>query len=285
MERIQAAIQKAKEQRGEAMPQTGLASGLASGAAPGPLAAARQSRSGHAGPVGPAWAELAVFEPDPQVMARNRIVTFADTDPAHATFDMIRTKILRVLRQNGWTSLGITSPTSGCGKTTACLNVAFSLAHQPDVRTVLVDLDLRRPAVASHIGLTQPQSMASVLQGTRPVAENFVRYGENLAIGTNTTGMRSAAEILLNAATAQGVASIKAAFQPDVILYDLPPMLMSDDVMAFLPHLDCVLLIAAAERSRLDEVDKCEQELAEQTQVLGVVLNKCRYGCEEYGYY
>ena len=56
-----------------------------------------------------------------------------------------------------------------------------------------------------------------------------------------------------------------------MILYDLPPMLQSDDVMAFLPHLDCVLLIAAAERSRLDEVDKCEQELSEQTQVLGVV--------------
>ena len=279
MERIQAAIQKAKEQRGEAMLPAGA------GTAPGPLAAARQSRAGQALPTGPAWAELEAFEPDPQVMARNRIVTFADTDPAHTTFDMIRTKILRVLRQNGWTSIGITSPTSGCGKTTACLNIAFSLAHQPDVRTVLVDLDLRRPAVAGHIGLTQPQSMASVLQGTRPPEENFVRYGETLAIGTNTTGMRSAAEILLNTATTQGVAAIKAAFQPDVLLYDLPPMLQSDDVMAFLPHLDCVLLIAAAERSRLDEVDKCEQELSEQTQVLGVVLNKCRYGGEDYGYY
>ena len=46
-----------------------------------------------------------------------------------------------------------------------------------------------------------------------------------------------------------------------------------------------MLLIAGAERSRLDEVDKCEQELTEQTQVLGVVLNKCRYGGEDYGYY
>ena len=290
MERIQAAIQKAKEQRGEAMPHAGMATGVASGTTAsgvtsGAIAAARQSRNGQLAPASPVWDEIASFEPDLTVMARNRIVTFADTDPAHTTFDMIRTKILRVLRQNGWTSVGITSPTSGCGKTTACLNIAFSLAHQPDVKTVLVDLDLRRPAVASHIGLTQPQSMASVLQGTRPVAENFVRYGDNLAIGTNTTGMRSAAEILLNAATTRGVASIKAAFQPDVILYDLPPMLQSDDVMAFLPHLDCVLLIAAAERSRLDEVDKCEQELAEQTQVLGVVLNKCRYGGEDYGYY
>ena len=56
--------------------------------------------------------------------------------------------------------------------------------------------------------------MASVLQGTRPVAENFVRYGENLAIGTNTTGMRAASEILLNAATAQGVAASRRPSSP-----------------------------------------------------------------------
>ena len=55
--------------------------------------------------------------------------------------------------------------------------------------------------------------------------------------------------------------------------------------MAFLPHLDCVLLVAGAEQSRLDEVDKCEQDLAEQTNVLGVVLNMCRYMGEDYGYY
>ena len=127
--------------------------------------------------------------------------------------------------------------------------------------------------------------MASVLHGTRPVAENFVRYGDNLAIGTNAVGVRNSSELLLSAATAQGVAALKAAFLPDVILYDLPPMLMSDDVMAFVPHLDCVLLVAAAEKTRLDEVDKCEQDLAEQTNVLGVVLNKCRYMGEDYGYY
>ena len=46
-------------------------------------------------------------------MAQNRIVTFADVDPAHVTFDMMRTKMLRAMRQNGWTSLGITSPSVG----------------------------------------------------------------------------------------------------------------------------------------------------------------------------
>ena len=309
MERIQAAIQKAKEQRGEALAgagapaahQTAYAAPPAAGPAAAPtagapgnaantaqaVAAARAARSGlvTAPGAGLAWGEIASFEPDARFMARNRVVTFADADPAHVTFDMMRTKLLRTLRQNGWTSIGVTSPTEDCGKTTTSLNIAFSLSHQPEVKTVLVDLDLRRPAVAKHLGLTTPQSMASVLRGTRPIPENFVRYGDNLAIGTNAAGMRDSAELLLNPATAQGVAAIKHAFAPDVILYDLPPMLQSDDVMAFLPHLDCVLLIAASEKSRLDEVDKCEQELSEQTQVLGVVLNKCRYSGENYGYY
>jgi len=273
MERIQAAIQKAKERRGD-IPEGLLPPGGLRNGRPAPL------------PVGgPAWAELAPFEPEPRLMARNRIVTFADVDPAHVTFDMMRTKILRTMRQNGWTSLGITSPSAECGKTTLTINLAFSFAHQPDVRTVLVDLDLRRPAVARHLGLTVPQSMASVLHGTRPIAENFVRYGDNLAIGTNASAVRSSSELLLSPATAQGGATLKASFQPDVILFDMPPMLVSDSLMAFAPHLDCVLLVAAAENTRLDEVDKCEHDLAEQTNVLGVVLNKCRYMGEDYGYY
>ena len=273
MERIQAAIQKAKERRGEADPLTP------------PLGAGQRHGRAAAPATGPAWAEIAPFEPDPQLMTRNRIVTFADTDPVHSTFDMMRTKVLRAMRANGWSTLGITSPSSECGKTTLALNLAFSLSHQADVRTVLVDLDLRRPMVAKTLGLTTPQSMAAVLHGTRPIAENFVRYGETLAIGSNASAARASAEILLNPATARGVAALKAAFQPDVVIFDLPPMLVSDDVMAFVPHLDCVLLVAAAEQTRLDEVDKCEQDLAEQTSVLGVVLNKCRYSGEDYGYY
>jgi Mrp family chromosome partitioning ATPase len=281
MERIQAAIQKAKEQRGDALP--GAAPGVGSGAAPG-AGSGGSARGARPAAVGPAWAELALFEPDSRLLAKNHIVTFEDVDPAHSHFDILRTKVLRAMRRSGWTSLGITSPTSGCGKTTLALNLAFSLAHQPDVRTVLVELDLRRPSMAKTIGLKTPQSMASVLQGTRGVAESFVRYGENLAIGTNTSSVRNSAELLMNARTAEGVASIRRAFLPDIVVYDLPPMLQSDDVMAFLPHLDCVLLVAGAEKSRLDEVDKCEKDLAEATNVLGVVLNLCRYMGEDFGY-
>ena len=275
MERIQAAIQKAKEQRGAAVGGAGTPPGGGGGFGRGPKRAPQ---------VGPAWPELAAFDPDPRLLAKNHVVTFEDTDPAHSHFDILRTKVLRTMQKNGWTSLGITSPTSGCGKTTLALNLAFSFAHQPDLRTVLVELDLRRPAMARLLGLKTPQSMASVLQGSRGVIESFVRYGDTLAIGTNSSSVRDSAELLMNGRTADGVAAIRRAFLPDVVVYDLPPMLQSDDVMAFLPHLDCVLLVAGAEKSRLDEVDKCEKDLADQTNVLGVVLNSCRYMSEDFGY-
>lgn len=280
MERIQAAIQKAKEQRADARAESGTAP-----ARPLPNGAARPAARPAPGGSGAAWAELPAFSPDPGRMERNRVVTFADADPSHVTFDMMRTKLLRALRQNGWTSVGITSPSDGCGKTTVALNLAFSLAHQPDLRTVLVDLDLRRPAIARNLDLGGQRSVARVLQGAASVPDVFVRYGDNLAIGGNSEPMRHSGDLLMSAATGQGVAALKAAFAPDVILYDLPPMLMSDDAMAFLPHLDCMLLVAGAEKSRLDEVDKCEQDLAENTNLLGVVLNMCRYMGDDYGYY
>jgi Mrp family chromosome partitioning ATPase len=271
MERIQAAIQKAKEARGAG--------------APAPAAPPRPAVRGAPAGAGPAWAALPPFEPDPARLERGRVVTFADADPAHAVFDMMRTKLLRALKQNGWTSVGITSPTPGCGKTTVALNLAFSLAQQSELRTVLVDLDLRHPEVARHLGLDGPRAVADMLRGTAPVQETFVRYRENLAIGASTEPMRHSGDLLNSAAATQAVAGMRAALAPDVILYDLPPMLASDDTLAFLPHLDCMLLVAGAEKSRLDEVDRCEHELAQSTNLLGVVLNMCRYMDEDYGYY
>ena len=61
-------------------------------------------------------------------------------------------------------------------------------------------------------------------------------------------------------------------------------MLVSDDTMAFVGQVDAVLLIAAAEATTVKEIDACERELDSQTNVMGVVLNKCHYMGAEYGY-
>ena len=277
MERIQAAIQKAKEQRADG---GGQALGVPSRRA----APASSSEPGFGG-AEPVWEGLPSFSPDAEQMRRERIVSFARDDPAYMTFDMMRTKILRMMADKGWTSFAITSPTADCGKTMVALNLAFSLAQKTDGRTVLVDLDLRRPSVARTLGLREAHSMESFLQGASGASENFVRCGDNLAIGAGAKFVRNSAELLQHPSCGAALERMRAELRPDVVIYDLPPMLTCDDVMAFLPNVDCVLLIAGAEISTIDEIDRCEHDLAEQTDILGVILNKCRYAGEEYGYY
>lgn len=210
-------------------------------------------------------------------MARNRIVTNNHSDAAHDAFDMLRTRILQMMRQNGWTSVAITSPTRGCGKSTVALNLAFSLAHQRDCRTVLMDFDLKHPRLAAMTGMTDPQSK-SFLKREIDIPDILQRYGENLAIAANSQPVRLAAELLQNSDTGRVLADLRERMKPDVLLFDMTAMLTSDEVTAFLPNVDGVIIVAAAEQSTIEELEACERDLAERTNVLGVVLNRCRHG-------
>lgn len=230
------------------------------------------------------WAGLPGLNADPTLFARNRIVTAYRSDMAHVSFDMLRTSLLQNMRQNKWTSVAITSPTPACGKTVVSLNLAFSLAHQKECRTALIDLDLRRPQVGKLLGLKNPPLIESFLRGDSEIADTFIRYGDNVAIAANGRPVRFAAELLQNSDTANALMRVKQALHPDITIFDMPPMLANDDFMAFLPNVDCVLLVVAAETTTFRETDLCERLLAERTNVVGVILNKCRYTPDKYGY-
>ncbi|MFD1330330.1 CpsD/CapB family tyrosine-protein kinase [Mycoplana ramosa] len=224
------------------------------------------------------WDSLPPLTVNPELAEHNRIVTVNRSNPAYSAFDMLRTRLLQCLRQNGWTSVAITSPRASCGKSVVALNLAFSLANQADCRTVLMDLDLKQPGLGRLLGLKKPSAMEDFLNGTCELHEVLHRYGDNLAIGINSRPVKFSAELLQSLNAAKALRDMRKRMTPDVILFDLPPMLPSDDVTAFLPNVDCAILVVAADQSTLDELDVCERELSERSNVAGVVLNRCRYG-------
>lgn len=61
---------------------------------------------------------------------------------------------------------------------------------------------------------------------------------------------------------------------PDIVIYDLPPLLLCDDTIAFTRHVDCVLMVVGGGETTAREVEQCEFILAENTNFLGVLLNK-----------
>lgn len=219
------------------------------------------------------WSLIEPLEPDPARLERNRVISAGRADPAHIPFDVLRTRLSRVCAEKGWRRIGITSPTKGCGKSMVALNLAFSLARQPMRRTVLIDGDLKAPMLGDMLGHA-PRPIEDWLAGRTPLEAHFQRIGERFALGLNSTTVSNSAELVQSASAAQAMQEAGSRLDADIVIVDLPPLLVTDDAIAMLPHLDGVLLVVAAGESTPQEVEASERLLADNCILIGVLLNK-----------
>ena len=72
------------------------------------------------------WAALEEVTLDVAHLKRRRVVSYQKNDPAHVVFDVLRTRLLKVFKDNSWSRIAITSPTRGCGKTFVAANLALN---------------------------------------------------------------------------------------------------------------------------------------------------------------
>jgi Mrp family chromosome partitioning ATPase len=90
---------------------------------------------------------------DSNILRNNRIIAGLKNDPRADIYRVLRTNILRKLRENDWNSFGITSATPGTGKTSVTINLAIALSMELNQTVLVVDVDLKRPMVAFYLGL------------------------------------------------------------------------------------------------------------------------------------
>jgi len=224
------------------------------------------------------WEKLPLAVPDTQARQSDpRFAAIRNRSKAVSmAFDLLRTRLLQTLQANNWTSVAITSPSPRCGSTFVATNLALSLSRLASCQTALVDLNFRAPGLAGSMGLIPRSDLRRYLIGELPVASGLVRYNANLALGLAGAPEMASTELLLDPRTTKTLTDLEAALKPDVILYDLPPMLAYDDVTAFLPHVDGVLLVADGTQTVAAQVAECERMIGDRTKLLGVLLNKAR---------
>jgi len=239
-----------------------------------------------------AWRGLDRFEIDVKRLTKSNIVTALREDPAHTRFDILRTRMLQALVENGWKRVAITSPTKNCGKTFTAANLAVSLSRQENCRTVLLDLDMRSPSLHKIFGVRDTGSIGDMLRGQIAVerhlqgfAPNSISAGSHVALGFNGITEPYAAELLQDPSTSRALRDIETQLDPDVMLFDLPPALLNDDVIAMRPHIDALLIVAAGGLTKANDIKETERRLGETTPLLGVVLNKAEQNeSSEYAY-
>ena len=254
---------------------------------------ARKSRAKHTGsPVGRSdaprrqsdvpptclerWQALDTLAVQEKHLVRHRVVTRL-AGSAATPFDILRTKTLLQMRRNGWKKLAITSPMPSSGKTTMACNLALGLGRQSDLRSILFDLDLRDPSAHKFFETIPPHGIGEVLTGDVAFGEQALRYGDNVAVSMAQRAEKDPTRILLSEEAVSALQAIEEAYQPDLMIFDLPSGLVNDDTRAFLKNADCALIVARADKTQYEQFEICRREIEQLTNVLGVVLNAYRH--------
>jgi protein-tyrosine kinase len=266
MERIREAIRMAKAQRkgGTPVPSTAM---------PIPAEFAIDDRREF---VGRELRARTVLKIDRNHLEANRIISPQVGNPQAAAFDMLRTKVLQEMDEQGWQVLVMTSPSVGCGKTMSSINLALSIARQPDRNVYLIDLDFRKPKVAFTLGVTPEHDISNVIKGEADLEDalfNIDLAGPQLTILANRQSIKHPSEAIGSRQIKNMFDMIRSEAGKPIVIVDMPPVLITDDVLAFLPQADCCILAVAEGLSTVSEVDSSEKLLT-GTNYLGCILTK-----------
>jgi protein-tyrosine kinase len=204
-----------------------------------------------------------------------RIVAYDGKDIRSRPFDILRTEVLRSMDLKGWKTLAVTSPTSGCGKTLTAVNLALSLARQPERQVFLADMDLRKPQVATYLGVKCRDGLLGVVEERLDVGSAIIhaRAGGSRLDVLPTAATSNSSDLVASTAMRMLLQDIAGHGQSRIAILDLPPLLMGHDAISILPQVDCVLLVAAIGTSTIGEIEECNKYL-QATEVVRFVLNK-----------
>jgi protein-tyrosine kinase len=211
------------------------------------------------------WAEL----------KERRVVAMNDAQPAGHAYRMLRTQVLQRARLHGLNTLGVVSAVNGEGKTLTAINLALSLAAEPNQTVLLLDLDLRRPAVARTLGLNAERGLESWFGGEEPTRN--VCYGiegvERFHVLPTMAPVNGSSEVLAGVGTRRLFNELKGRDPGRLLIVDLPPVLLSDDTLMLAPLLDAVVLVVNERRTKREDVVRVV-ELLGNTRIVGTVLNR-----------
>lgn len=211
---------------------------------------------------------------DSATLKRNNILLQVADQAALRAYKILRTRVLHRMNANGWSSLAVTGTEAGAGKTMTAINLAIALAQETHTSAVLVDLDLQRPQVGSYLGMKYDKGLSDYLLGEADSSDIIYRIGvDRLCVIPSAHGLGHASELLSTPRMLELLNKLHTDMPKAVLIFDMPPLLLSDDVLSFAPQVDGLLLVVSEGHTHRTTVEKASELLAEMN-VLGVVLNR-----------
>ena len=264
MEKIKQALERAREERRD-LPVSGNRT-RSSG----------QTKRNESGVENISYQKTRVLKLDKDTLKRHRIVVGSGEYPAAETaYKILRTQVEQRLVAKDWNAIAVTSPGAMAGKTITAINLSVALAQEMHRTVLLVDLDFRNPNIHRRFECDVKIGLIDYLLDDVPLSEILINPGIDrlVILPAGTKPVPNSSELIASPKMARLVEELKSRYPSRIIVFDLPPLLWSDDMLAFAPYVDTTLLVISEGLTTREELTRVT-EIMEGSNVIGTVLNR-----------
>jgi capsular exopolysaccharide synthesis family protein len=168
-------------------------------------------------------------------------------------------------------TLAVSSALPGDGKTLAAIGLAVVNAMQPGRRVLLVDCDLRKPSIASSLGLRVDAGLAEVLTDAASLEDAVQRVeGHELEVLPVRGIPQNPSELLASEKMRKLLETLSSRY--DRVILDLPPTLGLPDAKTVSELCDGVIFVVRADVTPEPEIASA-LDVLDRRRVLGLVMN------------
>jgi len=169
----------------------------------------------------------------------------------------------------------VTSPGARDGKTITAINLAAALADGSHARVLLVEADLRRPAVSRYLGLKQTATpgLAELVQDPKRAVQDAISHHENFRFDTMIAGDPSVPVHEMFRMPRMQALLAELRQQYDFVIVDTPPVGPVSDCALLARWMDGLVMIVTAHKTMRKQLENA-LNLLEGTPVLGIIFNR-----------
>jgi capsular exopolysaccharide synthesis family protein len=184
----------------------------------------------------------------------------------------LRTRLALAEGSTALRTILVTSPQKGEGKSLTSANLALTMAQELQRKVVIVEADLRKPALQNLFGLPSGPGLADYLVGAVELKDVMKFLPEhNLTVIPAGACPMNPAELLGSTAMRRMLDYLRTRF--DRVILDTPPVLPLADVAILAPLVDGSLMVVRAGYTPKPAIENALRAF-DSTRLLGVVLNE-----------
>ena len=200
------------------------------------------------------------------------------------SYRSVRTSLLLCSASGPPRTIQGTSALPAEGRSTTVANMAISFANN-NARTLIIDLDLRKPALAPLFEVDSENGMSKFLAGRAEFADLLQQTKhKNLALVSAGPCPPNPTELLGSKRMRWCLGVASEHF--DVVLIDSPPSLELSDALTVSPYVDGVVIVARAGQTPREAVRRTSLRFQRAgARILGALINGADLRNPDYGYY